>query len=239
MSRDDDYVLGRELMDSVRLDAQHLLWKLHTSYELHPAISVTDDMKIADLGTGTGNVSLCLLDCLLEPPISIHGQYDVVHLRMWASNIRENDTAALMRHVQKLLKPGGYIQWEDADLIHQTVQGSRAQEFEEHTREIFQQAGLDYSWVANLPHRLQKHHFHMVALHRDPFEGPLAQLCTRTYLAALMEILRGIKRTTRSEQLVHSVNEQMVALGRLSAAYVREGIVYNWLPVALVAWRET
>jgi hypothetical protein len=36
-----------------RLDAQHLLWKLHRGYELHPHIPVTEYMKIAELGTGT------------------------------------------------------------------------------------------------------------------------------------------------------------------------------------------
>lgn len=42
-----------ELLTDQRLDAQHLLWKLHKGYELHPAIPITMDMKIAELGTGT------------------------------------------------------------------------------------------------------------------------------------------------------------------------------------------
>jgi hypothetical protein len=41
-----------------RLDAQHLLWKLHNRYTLHPAISKSDHMKIAEVGTGTGYVHL-------------------------------------------------------------------------------------------------------------------------------------------------------------------------------------
>ncbi|RSL63004.1 hypothetical protein CEP53_004597, partial [Fusarium sp. AF-6] len=56
---DDDYVLGRDISDSIRhgcslLDAQHLLWKLHNRYTLHPAIPKSDHMKIAEVGTGTG-----------------------------------------------------------------------------------------------------------------------------------------------------------------------------------------
>lgn len=70
MASEDDYVLGRNLADSVRyfppipscasklisirLNAQHLLWKFHTGYELHPDIPVNDEFKIAELGTGTG-----------------------------------------------------------------------------------------------------------------------------------------------------------------------------------------
>lgn len=37
----------------IRLDAQYLLWKLHTGFELHPDIPVVENMKIAELGTGT------------------------------------------------------------------------------------------------------------------------------------------------------------------------------------------
>ncbi|KAJ5686160.1 hypothetical protein N7536_008779 [Penicillium majusculum] len=47
MTQEDGYVLGRAIEDSDRLDAQHLLWKLHTGFELHP------DIPIAELETGT------------------------------------------------------------------------------------------------------------------------------------------------------------------------------------------
>jgi protein-L-isoaspartate O-methyltransferase len=39
---------------SLRLDAQHLLWKLHNGYELNPRIPISPNMKIAEIGTGTG-----------------------------------------------------------------------------------------------------------------------------------------------------------------------------------------
>jgi hypothetical protein len=39
---------------SLRLDAQHLLWKLHTGYTLNPKIPISPDMRIAEVGTGTG-----------------------------------------------------------------------------------------------------------------------------------------------------------------------------------------
>lgn len=49
------------------------------------------------------NVTLELLDSLSEPPESLSGQYDVVHLRMWASNLRESDTSSLINHIKHLL----------------------------------------------------------------------------------------------------------------------------------------
>jgi len=46
---------------------------------------------------------LGLLDSLADPPPQLVGQYDVVHLRMWASNLKGNDTRPVMEHVKKLL----------------------------------------------------------------------------------------------------------------------------------------
>lgn len=46
---------------------------------------------------------LGLLDSLVDPPSSLYGQYDVVHLRMWASNLRGDDISLLSRHVKHLL----------------------------------------------------------------------------------------------------------------------------------------
>ncbi|KAJ5086211.1 hypothetical protein N7532_010982 [Penicillium argentinense] len=270
MTREDEYVLGRGITDSVRLEAQHLLWKLHKGYELHPQIPITDNMKIAEVGTGTAvwifdvarqlpssvqlhgfdisnsqyppkelwpkNVSLGLLDSLSDPPMSLAGQYDMVHLRMWASNLRDSDTSSLIRHVKCLLKPGGYIQWEDADLVHQHVQGDKAQEFEQRINGIFQRVGLDYSWVSDLPNRLRQNSFCIIESESGHFELNLVQLCTNTYLLALREILQGIKRILDHDLLL-SITEQEVALYQLSSQNT-DGFIYNWSPVSLLARRE-
>lgn len=42
------------------------------------------------------------------------------------------------------VEPGGFIQWEEADLVNQLVEGAKAEEFEQCINELFQKAGLDY-----------------------------------------------------------------------------------------------
>ncbi|XHG05978.1 hypothetical protein AWENTII_009191 [Aspergillus wentii] len=156
----DGYLLDRRLSESVRLDAQHLLWKLQTGYALHPDIPIKDDMKIADIGTGTGvwlldiendlpktvnldgfdisdsqfppahtlpaNVHFGVLDALEDIPSKLAGRYDVVHLRMWCCVIKGNDPTQLIEAAYKLLKPGGYLQWEDVHGGRQVVHGEAA-----------------------------------------------------------------------------------------------------------------
>lgn len=79
-TKTDEYVLARDLTGSTRcespnliainpltasannqqpihqyrLDAQHLLWKLYNGYTINPDIPISADMKIAEIGTGTG-----------------------------------------------------------------------------------------------------------------------------------------------------------------------------------------
>ncbi|KUJ22215.1 uncharacterized protein LY89DRAFT_576533, partial [Mollisia scopiformis] len=251
-----------------RLDAQHLLWKMYLSgYILHPQIPITDGMKIAEIGTGTGiwvfdaarslpstvqlhgydicnaqypvkelwlsNVSLGLLDSLSDPPSELVGQYDVVHLRMWASNLRENNTTPLIQHMKKLLKPGGYVQWEDADLINQEIKGEDAEQFAVMMREILKQAGLQYEWVSDLPNRFPLQGFNVIEAGHTKFEYDLKQLCTSTYLMALAEILQGIERNSAGRQSI-SVQEHVKALYRLFPQS-RNGMIYNWNPVTVLA----
>ncbi|RAH81239.1 hypothetical protein BO86DRAFT_102959 [Aspergillus japonicus CBS 114.51] len=263
----DDYILGRSITDSVRLDAQHLLWKFHKGYELHPEIPVRNDMKIADLGCGTGtwlldlsrqlpptvqlhgldssdqqyppsglwakNMTFSVIDLMSDLPPSLEGQYDVVHLRMWASNVREGETATLIRQTKQLLKPGGYIQWEDADLHNQVTEGRVAEETAARMSDLFRRVDLNYIWVSELPDRMRKEDLEIVESDHGRFAPPLMDLCTRTYILALRELTQGIKRGLSGDILL-SVSEQEVALQCL-ATQQKEKIIYNWSPVTVLA----
>ncbi|PWY84763.1 hypothetical protein BO70DRAFT_334628 [Aspergillus heteromorphus CBS 117.55] len=267
MAYADDYVLGRALSDSVRLDAQHLLWKLHTGYTLHPQIPVRADMKVAELGTGTAiwlfdlskdlppatqlhgfdisgdqfpapelwpsNVSLGLLNSLVDPPPSLTGQYDVVHVRMWASNIKDGNLAPLVSHIAKLLKPGGYVQWEEADLVHQVIAGAKAERFGEKVPALFRKAGLDYSWASAIHDHLEQARLGVLESRTDRFQPFLVQKCTDTYLLALAEILRGIGLTC-AEDVLPLLREREADLRELSALH-NKGIIYNWSPIKSLA----
>ncbi|RAL12650.1 class I SAM-dependent methyltransferase [Aspergillus homomorphus CBS 101889] len=60
------------------------------------------------------SVTLQQLDILARPiPASIHGIYDVVHIRAFASVIPDSDLTPMLSVASALLKPGGYLQWEE------------------------------------------------------------------------------------------------------------------------------
>ncbi|KAG9250124.1 uncharacterized protein F5Z01DRAFT_753977 [Emericellopsis atlantica] len=263
MDASDDYVLGRGAAESVRLDAQHLLWRLHQGYLLHPSISVTRDMRIAEVGTGTAsspiqssfmattisdrqfphhdllpeNVTLGLLNSLEDTPSELHDQYDVVHLRMWASNLRSRNVNMLIQNIEKMLKPGGFIQWEEADLMHQVVKTDAATTFEANINELpsfmkFANPLFALSWVHDLPKSFELQGFEVKHAEHKVFQPSQVQLCTNTYLLALKEIIAGIKSTS-SQVPGLNIGSHEEALAQLLENHTR--VVYNWGPLSLLA----
>lgn len=56
------------------------------------------------------NVTLKHWDIKEPPPSEIVGVYDFVHLRNFIFVLSQDDIPGVMASVQKLLKPGGYMQ---------------------------------------------------------------------------------------------------------------------------------
>ncbi|PON20323.1 hypothetical protein TGAM01_v210822 [Trichoderma gamsii] len=186
MSDADDYVLGREYSEGLRLETQHLLFNIHNGYTIDPKIPISPGMKIADIGTGTGiwlldvarqvpstvqldafdisdkqfphkdsrpdNMSCRILDAFSQVPDELIGVYDVVHLRLWCCIVRDCNTAALIQHATQLLKPGGYLQWDEADLDKMHIKGAEAEAVAALSRTAQAITHFDYS-AAALPPR--------------------------------------------------------------------------------------
>ncbi|KAI0413075.1 hypothetical protein F5X98DRAFT_301568 [Xylaria grammica] len=61
-----------------------------------------------------GSISLTKLDVLSKTlPEEVIGAFDVVHIRAFSSIIINNNTTALLSTALALLKPGGWLQWEE------------------------------------------------------------------------------------------------------------------------------
>ncbi|KAF1956046.1 hypothetical protein CC80DRAFT_492947 [Byssothecium circinans] len=51
-----------------------------------------------------------------EPNESMLGRYDIVHVRLVIFVVRNHDPRDIIRNLMKLLKPGGWLQWDELDL---------------------------------------------------------------------------------------------------------------------------
>ncbi|KAL1590557.1 hypothetical protein WHR41_00607 [Cladosporium halotolerans] len=147
----DTYPLARGVIDSVRLNVCHFIWKKYFPWVVHPSVKLDGrpNLRIADVGCGTGiwlleaaeeypnadgldgldialhqappkhllprNVQFKHLDLHQEIPAEFVGQYDLVHARFLLGLVRNNDPVPLLQNLLKLLKPGGYLQWNEVD----------------------------------------------------------------------------------------------------------------------------
>ncbi|KAE8343476.1 hypothetical protein BDV24DRAFT_161522 [Aspergillus arachidicola] len=178
------------------------------------------------------NLRFGIMDSFVDPPTSLVVQYDVVHLRMWTSNFRNRDSGVIIHHVMELLKPGGFIQWEEADLTHQVVVGEKAKQFEAGVDPLITVEFIVSSWVPNLSKRVKQIGFLLIEFEWQQFQNNLMNLCTNTYLLALREILQGIRQSCPSEAVI----EHEIALQHLLSEE-RRSIVYNWSPTTLLGQR--
>ncbi|KFZ09187.1 hypothetical protein V501_05678 [Pseudogymnoascus sp. VKM F-4519 (FW-2642)] len=253
----EDYVLGRDLYGSVRLDAQHLLWTLHNGYTLNPKIPISPGMKIAEIGTGTGlwlldlaehlpktiqldgydisssqypseavladNISLNVLDAFGDVPPHLAGKYDVVHLRFWCCVVKGDDP-----------KPGGYIQWEEAHLGRNLVNGTIAEEFERIAKTIFTDANIIFNWVGEIDKHAEAVGLEVIDYATSAFRPSLVSLCTNTYLTGHVELLQAIPKLKGRQLSILNEKECRQLLFDLFAE-TKKGAIYHWPPVTLLA----
>ncbi|EFR01487.1 hypothetical protein MGYG_04495 [Nannizzia gypsea CBS 118893] len=59
------------------------------------------------------NVTLRQWDIFDDVPEEMIGKYDIVHLRLLILVVENSDPRPIIQKVHKMLKPGGYIQWDD------------------------------------------------------------------------------------------------------------------------------
>ncbi|KAI1169039.1 S-adenosyl-L-methionine-dependent methyltransferase [Nemania serpens] len=63
------------------------------------------------------NVYLTELDAKQPLPEHLHGQYDLVHVRLLVAAMLPGDWDTVVRNLCLLLKPGGFLQWEECDFV--------------------------------------------------------------------------------------------------------------------------
>lgn len=63
------------------------------------------------------NIRMHIWNIFEEPPAQFVGYFDIVHVRLITVVIKQNDPRPALKNLWKLLKPGGYLQWDEVDTI--------------------------------------------------------------------------------------------------------------------------
>ncbi|KAI0812859.1 S-adenosyl-L-methionine-dependent methyltransferase [Xylaria sp. FL0064] len=97
--------LSARLPETVRLDGLDVSLEATTPAEWVPS-----------------NVSFREWNIKQEPPEDLIGQYDVVHLRLLIFVLLDDEIPAVLQKLIKLLKPGGYLQWDESDISSSRIE---------------------------------------------------------------------------------------------------------------------
>ncbi|KAH7012152.1 S-adenosyl-L-methionine-dependent methyltransferase [Microdochium trichocladiopsis] len=112
------------------------------------------------------NLSFDVRDILTDPPNELWGTFDLVHIRLVVLVARQlDDPRRIIRHVHKLLKPGGILQWEEVEpLGHHRILVREGAGIDTSTTEMDEIFGVvtkafDFTWVTQIPSLLEKEGF--------------------------------------------------------------------------------
>ncbi|KAH8666740.1 hypothetical protein BX600DRAFT_462429 [Xylariales sp. PMI_506] len=105
------------------------------------------------------SISFDTSNLLMDPPEELLGSFDYVHLRLVISVTTRGDPRQIIRHIFKLLKPGGLLQWDELDILgHHHVLAAGTYDAESTNMnavfDVVRKSG-DYTWVPKLPELLE------------------------------------------------------------------------------------
>ncbi|KAF0324452.1 hypothetical protein GQ607_008401 [Colletotrichum asianum] len=73
------------------------------------------------------NMSMMQHNALKPFPQEMHGTFDMVHVRLISLGMKKDDWAVVARHLYALLRPGGYLHWEEVgDSVWRVIPPSKA-----------------------------------------------------------------------------------------------------------------
>jgi SAM-dependent methyltransferase len=97
------------------------VWALDIAQQMpHAKVVGLDisDQQFPPSWTWPTNLSLRLYDLLQEVPAELHGQFDVVHVRLLLVAGPLVDKSIFINRFRTLLRPGGWLQWDDLEFPH-------------------------------------------------------------------------------------------------------------------------
>ncbi|OGM45327.1 hypothetical protein ABOM_005619, partial [Aspergillus bombycis] len=233
---------GMEIAD---IGAGTGIWATELATQLPPSARVTaydiTDTHFPAPEYWPSNLKFEKLDSLGAPSPSLVCQFDVVHLRMWAFNIRDNDPGQLIRNAAKLLKPGGYLQWEDARFGRNVVRGDAVLEVRQVMQRMSNASKHNFQWLDQLDLHVKRAEgaLDVIDCQYKPWSTQSIPLCMDTFMVALESSGAALDCLKQVDPSAPTLDEWENALEALhNESRHPGGSQLYWLPVTLLARKK-
>ncbi|GAT30326.1 hypothetical protein RIB2604_03303040 [Aspergillus luchuensis] len=167
------------------------------------------------------NVTLHYWDVKSPVPEHLIGAYDLVNVRFFAIVLRNSEIKNVLKSLFRLLKPGGYLQWTDADMASIRPVKLRPDISDEPLKRLEtvlrgNDERLHTSWVPNLGTHFQEAKFVDVDVDRRDPPHYIAHYLFETVILAL-EVFN------RNKDIDEQKVQEIRAISRDAAKAYREG----------------
>ncbi|CAL5866787.1 uncharacterized protein PFLUO_LOCUS997 [Penicillium psychrofluorescens] len=164
------------------------------------------------------NVHLHSWDIFTDVPAGLEAKYDLLHVRLLVLVLSGLDPMPVLRHFLQLVKPGGYLQWDELDTVNMSIKKVDPSLSAPALQEIkdASHAGGRHDWVLELPRLLIEAGFQDAKIHfyDDPPELVRAfndqHLLTMEEFATKLASKGQTEAATRFTHLVQSAYQECV-----------------------------
>ncbi|KAJ6043685.1 hypothetical protein N7499_006104 [Penicillium canescens] len=175
------------------------IWLLDVAHGLPTAILDGYDIDLSNTPpTQWLPKTLTLHNWNLFGPVPDHliGKYDIVHLRLLILVVQNSDPVPIIRNVSRLLKPGGYIQWDDLNYpdthIVKTDPGRETPAFDRLRQFVYSNGRHD--WVLDLPTLMEQNGFEGARLDHFRDRVDLVTANGEQHLATMEEFVLSLEK---------------------------------------------
>ncbi|KAK8028750.1 hypothetical protein PG991_005806 [Apiospora marii] len=140
------------------------------------------------------NIRMHTWNLFEEPPQEFVGYFDVVHVRLITVVVRDNDPRPVLASLAKLLKPGGYLQWDEVDTIGcsiKSVPGVSA----DNLSALFEQLRGKDDWKYRLTSIMDESGYRDSMLYTFEYGLDTARLWSDLYVSTWKEFAENVLKT--------------------------------------------
>ncbi|KAJ8108897.1 hypothetical protein ONZ43_g6286 [Nemania bipapillata] len=174
------------------------------------------------------NIHMHTWNVFEEPPPQFCQYFDIVHVRLITVVIKNNDPKPVLANLTKLLKPGGFLQWDEVDTIScfvKAVPGGSAEKLDQLNSQL---KGRD-TWKYQMANIMRQNQYSEVSLFNYEYDLSMARFWNDIYVSTWKEFAKNVLKTP----------EQSNELEIEAMAEVREGASIMTPKLVWVAKKHT
>jgi len=177
-------------------------------------IDVARELPMAQLDGFDNNLAQAPHSKWLPPSITMHywnifddlpddliGKYDIVHVRLLVLVIEHGNPKPVIRNLFKMLKPGGYLQWDELDCVNMHVKKVDPKAPAPALEKLREMSWADgrHDWTLQLPGFMTEEGFDDATVEHFGDRDDLIRACNEQHLLTMDEFATALTKMGKKE----------------------------------------